>query len=171
MARRAQNTSQQGRKFENQIQHDLERFGYRTMRSAGSKGAADVVAFGTRAILFVQAKISQGTVSPAERRSILALADLYPSIGVPLTATKRSVWTDYRLLTGPGPKDWTPWQPEPLDSAHCAHCGHIFGDHGGDESLRGCWGPLATDGRCVMNCRAFVLHQPVGLDTQASPLS
>lgn len=163
MARRARNTSAQGRNFENQIQHDLERFGYRTMRSAGSKGAADVVAFGTRTILFVQAKVNQGTVSPAERRGVLALADLYPTIGVPLTATKRSVWTDYRLLTGPGPKDWTPWEPEPLDSALCAHCGHIFGDHGGDESLRGCWGP-ETEG-CVMRCAAFLLHLPVGLDT------
>jgi hypothetical protein len=163
MARRARNTSAQGRNFENQIQHDLERFGYRTMRSAGSKGAADVVAFGARTILFVQAKISQGTVSPAERRGVLALADLYPTIGVPLTATKRSVWTDYRLLTGPGPKDWTPWEPEPLGTATCADCRHEYLDHGGAPDVTGCWG--VSDGPCVMRCPAFILRPPVGLDT------
>lgn len=170
MARRAKNTSAQGRNFENQIQHDLERYGYRTMRSAGSKGAADVVAFGTRTILFVQAKISQGTVSPAERRGVLSLADLYPTIGVPLTATKRSVWTDYRLLTGPGPKDWTPWEPEPLGTATCAGCGHPYADHGG-FGLKGCWGPLPDGGPCVMRCARFILRPPVGLDTQVPELS
>lgn len=163
MARRARNTSAQGRNFENQIQHDLERFGYRTMRSAGSKGAADVVAFGPRSILFIQAKISQGTVSPAERRGVLALADLYGShIALPLTATKRSVWTDYRLLTGPGPKDWTPWEPEPTACAPCAGCGHINADHGG-QAVIGCWGP--KDMGCVMDCVRFILRPPVGLDT------
>lgn len=168
MARRASNTSAQGRAFENQIQHDLERYGYRTMRSAGSKGSADVVAFGSRSILFVQAKVSQGTVSPAERRGVLELADLYPSIGVPLTATKRSVWVDYRLLTGPGPKDWMPWEPEPLESATCAGCGHFYADHGG-QGLRGCWGP-GSDG-CVMRCAGFRLRPVVGLDTGVPPLS
>jgi hypothetical protein len=170
MARRARNTSAQGRAFENQIQHDLERYGYRTMRSAGSKGAADVVAFGHRTILFVQAKVSQGTVSPAERRGVLALADLYPVIGSPLTATKRSVWTDYRLLTGPGPKDWTPWEPEPLASATCAGCGHPYAEHGGSPDVTGCWGP-GTDGPCVMRCPKFILRPPVGLDAQASDVS
>ena len=170
MARRARNTSAQGRAFENQIQHDLERYGYRTMRSAGSKGAADVVAFGHRTILFVQAKINQDLMRPADRREVLALADLYPVIGVPLTATKRSVWTDYRLLTGPGPKDWTPWEPEPLASATCAGCGHPYAEHGGSPDVTGCWGP-GTDGPCVMRCPKFTLRPPVGLDAQASDVS
>lgn len=102
---------------------------------------------------------------------MLELADRMGSTAVPLVATKRSVWTDYRLLTGPGPKEWLPWEPEPTPYAACAGCGHTAADHGSPSGY-GCWGPIADDrAGCVMRCPRFLLHNVVGLDTPVPELS
>jgi hypothetical protein len=171
MARRARNTAQQGASFERQIMHDLQRYGYLTMRSAASKGAIDVMAVGARQTLVIQAKVSDPVIPPHERRAVLELADRMGPTAVPLVATKRSVWTDYRLLTGPGPKEWLTWEPEPTPYALCAGCGHTAADHGSPVRKKsgGCWGP--EDAGCPMRCPRFILHNVVGLDTPVPELS
>lgn len=107
-------------------------FGYDFIRSAGSKGKVDLVAVAPvpyegwegepdvlgcphPAPLFIQCKITNPLISPAERQG---LTDLATRAGAtPLvayrakdTATGR-VRPHFRLLTGTGPKDWAPWEP------------------------------------------------------------
>jgi hypothetical protein len=134
----ARNTNRQGAGFELTVMHDLDGcqdrpepcknpqhkgytgHGYTSMRSSGSRGAVDVVAvpaLGARYdfILFVQCKITNPRISPAER---LAVQDLALRAGaLPLVAhwaadqTTGLMRVHYRQLTGPGPKDWAHWAP------------------------------------------------------------
>lgn len=121
----ARNTAQQGAAFERRTIADLEGHGYTCIRSAASKGAVDIVAVGSRPsvperlyrpwTLFVQCKLSNPQISPAER---VALNDLALRAGaVPVVAwwTKSETTglkaVHYRRLTGDGPKDWVPWAP------------------------------------------------------------
>lgn len=118
----ARNTAQQGAAFERRAIADLERFGYTCIRSAASKGAVDIVAVGQEdhpsynaTVLFLQCKLSNPQISPAERT---ALNDLALRAGaVPVVAwwakseTTGLKAVHYRRLTGDGPKDWVPWAP------------------------------------------------------------
>lgn len=155
MARRAVNTNRQGANFELKIMHDLQRYGYLALRSSGSRGAVDVVAIGDLTTLVIQAKISKPVISPAERRAVLALAGRMGPSAVPLVAYRVGGKVGYRLLTGPGPKDWTLWEPEPLRYAVCGACGHEHGIHGAD-SYGGCW-ESATGGPNSCVCAGFKL--------------
>lgn len=120
----ARNTAQQGASFERRTIADLEQYGYTCIRSAASKGAVDIVAVAPRAyysprevwsLLFVQCKLSNPQISPAER---VALNDLALRAGaVPVVAwwakneTTGLKAVHYRRLTGDGPKDWVLWAP------------------------------------------------------------
>jgi Holliday junction resolvase len=122
----ARNTTRQGANFELKVMHDLEEHGYTCLRSSGSRGAVDVVAvvplLGPRwlaepseKLLFIQCKITNPVIPPAER---LAVQDLALRAGaLPLVAFQetdrvtRRVFIKYRQLTGPGPKDWVHWAP------------------------------------------------------------
>lgn len=120
----ARNTNRQGANFELDVMKHLDAFGYTSLRSSGSRGAVDIVSvaplhehwapFATPP-LFIQCKITNPLISPAER---LAVQDLALRAGaVPLVASKavdrvtRRAYIYFRQLTGPGPKDWTPWAP------------------------------------------------------------
>lgn len=117
------NTAQQGAAFERRTIADLERFGYTCIRSAASKGAVDIVAApslervnqGYGHVIFVQCKLSNPQIGPAERT---ALNDLALRAGaVPVVAwwakheTTGLKAVHYRRLTGDGPKDWVLWAP------------------------------------------------------------
>lgn len=117
----ARNTAQQGAAFERRTIADLESHGYTCIRSAASKGAVDIVAVARskdvepEPMVFVQCKLSNPQISPAER---VALNDLALRGGaVPVVAwwTKSETTglkaVHYRRLTGDGPKDWVPWAP------------------------------------------------------------
>lgn len=136
MARRAVNTNRQGANFELKIMHDLERYGYTCHRSSGSRGAVDVMAISENRILMIQAKISQPVIPPKERKAVLALADMLRDVAVPLVAYRVGGKVGYRLLAGPGPKDWLLWEPEPVAAALCAFCEHRHGIH---QEATGCW--------------------------------
>lgn len=104
-------------------------FGYTALRSSGSRGAVDVVAVpraktlrtplgpiltaGTT--LWIQCKITNPLISPAERAAVTDLA--FRAGGVPLVSyraqdtTTGRVRPHFRRLTGTGPKDWVPWEP------------------------------------------------------------
>lgn len=102
-----------GARTERLVRDDLMAYGYSVVKAAGSKGAADLVAFRRGFVLFVQVKRTEAQISPLGRLALIALADLLGRhIGVPVVATKpaRKPIT-YRVLTGPGPKDWLPWEP------------------------------------------------------------
>lgn len=124
------NTARQGAAFERRVIHDLEPHGYDCIRSAASKGAVDIVAVAGRVncgcgcgvmdgtlgpLLFIQCKLSDPQISPRER---LALLDLSLRAGaLPVvchwakSATTGLMAVHYRVLTGPGPKEWEHWTP------------------------------------------------------------
>jgi len=122
----ARNTTRQGAQFELDVMHALEEHGYTCLRSSGSRGAVDVVAVAPLwdsgyedvqvSPLFIQCKITNPVISPAER---IAVQDLALRAGaLPVVAYRAKDPNDprrktilYRHLTGPGPKEWVPWAP------------------------------------------------------------
>lgn len=140
----ARNTAQQGAGFERAVIHHLEGcqsrpepcksaqhagwlgYGYDCIRSAASKGKADIVAIEPlypggpkwapeHKLLFVQCKRTNPLISPAERAGILDLA--LRAGGLAIVAywaadeTTGRMRIHYRQLTGQGPKEWAPWAP------------------------------------------------------------
>lgn len=101
-----------GRRVEWAVVHDLQANGYETTRAASSKGVADVIGIKAGQVLFVNCKRTS-MPRPGERKDLLRVAAMLPGVGVPLVAlhpVRQSLV--YRLLTGPGPKDWQPWSPD-----------------------------------------------------------
>lgn len=137
----AVNTTRQGANFELDVLHyltgcecattrktpvhvDWHGFGYDCLRSSGSRGAVDVVAVGQfipnrtfhpNILLFIQCKITNPNIGPADRNRVQDLATRAGA--VPLVAYRAKDTTTgrmrphFRLLTGPGPKDWLTWEP------------------------------------------------------------
>lgn len=115
------NHAARGRGAENAIRDELGAYGYDVMRSAGSKGAADLIAVGDRFVVLVQVKLVKtgkpfGMPSPAEREQLLRIAgrlgNAYPVAACRTEGSGgRPAVTVYRLLTGTGPKQWTSWAP------------------------------------------------------------
>jgi Holliday junction resolvase len=138
-ARKAQNTNRQGANFELQIMADLDRYGYTTMRSSGSRGAVDVVAVGDHETLWIQAKITNPMISPAERRAVFDLTTR--ARGTAIVAHRDSGTVLYRRLIGIGPKDWVPFTPIYSKRAVCAKCKHQARMHTLDT---GCWSETSS---------------------------
>lgn len=108
-------------------------FGYECLRSSGSRGKVDVVAVGPMVpvpgfpmppkwiseipgtTLFIQVKLNNPLIPPAERIALqdLALrANALPLVAHRAKDTKTGrLRPHFRQLTGPGPKDWLPWEP------------------------------------------------------------
>ena len=98
-----------GAVFEREIKADLIRKGWAAVRSAGSKGTIDVIAYHFNVALFIQAK-KTGVFPPKERKKLVRLAQRHNAI--PMLAEKRSVLFGkrrrgvifYHLLTIDGEK-------------------------------------------------------------------
>lgn len=131
----ARNTNRQGADFELKVMHYLAGtkpdvhgpgFGYTCLRSSGSKGAVDVVAVGPwrtyecgaepdAETLFIQCKITNPIIPPAERHAVQDLA--HRAGALPLVAhwaehkTTGLKAVHFRLLTGPAATNWLPWEP------------------------------------------------------------
>lgn len=113
-----------GSAAENAVRDELGELGYDVVRSAVSKGAADLWALHDNRIVFVQVKLgkrSGGFVmpSPAERRELLRMARrAYGGVAVAATRVPGDRWnpavTSWRRLTGEGPRDWETWSPKLL---------------------------------------------------------
>jgi Holliday junction resolvase len=100
-----------GRKLEYATAAILWADGYWVIRSAGSKGTADLVALKQGESLFVQCKLA-GTMGPGERRALVGLAAQLGGVAVCARWAKQGQaarFVEFRELTGPGPKDWRPW--------------------------------------------------------------
>lgn len=142
----ARNTTRQGASFEHDVMHYLtgcncettftrprhvgwRGFGYDAGRSSGSRGKVDVwgvppeptMALGPLIIkyspmIFVQCKITNPVIPPAERIALINLARRGGAL--PIVAHRardkdtHRMRPHFRQLTGPGPKDWLPWEPE-----------------------------------------------------------
>lgn len=136
------NHAARGRRSENNVRDELGAYGYDVIRSAASKGSADLVAIGDGFAVLVQVKLVQHgesfqMPSPAERQQLLRLARRLGN-ALPVAACHaqgsggKPAVTAYRLLTGPGPKDWRGWGPgEPtrLDPGTCPTCHTPEGHH------------------------------------------
>lgn len=130
----ARNTNRAGANFELDVMHYLAGtrpetwgpgFGYECLRSSGSAGKIDVLAIGPNRIydpgnvLFIQCKIKAHPLrSPLTPTARMELMDLALRAGaLALTASKGldvktgRVRPHFRQLTGPGPRDWLPWEP------------------------------------------------------------
>jgi Holliday junction resolvase-like predicted endonuclease len=106
-----------GARFERATRHHLEENGYQVIRSAGSKGKVDLVAFKTGEILFVQNKLN-GLCAPAERTELRRLAGMVGALPIVAYRHKEgraAATVRYRLLTGAGPKAFAGWTPDAVD--------------------------------------------------------
>jgi holliday junction resolvase Hjr len=114
---------EQGRRFAYRVSQALAADGYSVIRSAGSKTKVDIVAFKSEIdadsgalvffqMLFVQAKKTNGTIPKEERAKLLRLAHIARALPIVAYSTGPRKPIAYRRLTGPGPKDWTPWTPD-----------------------------------------------------------
>jgi len=117
--RRAKNTNRQGANFELQVMHDLEPHGFDCLRSSGSRGKVDVVAVPPldpywgiekrNPVIFIQCKITNPLISPAEREGLIDLARRAGAL--PVVAHRVDGKVHYRELTGTDPKAWRYWFP------------------------------------------------------------
>lgn len=118
------NQGRRGTRAENQVVDQLRELGYDVIRSAGSKGSADLVAVNERWVLFVQVKICDVTkiytqLSPVEREQLVRVAGRVPGgHGFPVVAQhqpgagSRPAVTEYHQLFGTGPGDHMVWELE-----------------------------------------------------------
>jgi len=141
----ARNTTRQGAGFELDVMHYLvgctcettyaqprhigwRGFGYDAGRSSGSRGKVDVwgvppepsMALGPlivkfNPLIFIQCKITNPVIPPAERIALINLARRGGAL--PIVAHRARdkntlrLRPHFRRLTGPGPKEWLPWEP------------------------------------------------------------
>lgn len=102
-----------GTRFENETRGFLGRAGYEVIRSAGSKGKIDLVAFRKGEILFVQCKLN-GLCPPLERRKLRVLSALIEAVPLVAYAGEGSTVTrpiiQFRRLIGDGPYDYRDWK-------------------------------------------------------------
>jgi len=99
-----------GANFERAVKKDLEGRGYLVMRSAGSHGVTDLVAFGPKyPVWFIQAKI-HGTMSPADRKSLYRNAEQCVAWAVRASRPKRGEILYERLFIH-GKEQWVEVEP------------------------------------------------------------
>jgi len=103
--------------LEHATRHDLEADGYYVIRSAGSKGAADLVAIKPGELLLVQCKLD-GKMTPLERHDLSVLADRLGVVSLVAYWRKdgraaRKVAFRYRTPGIVGPPEWKrEWTPD-----------------------------------------------------------
>lgn len=114
------NQGGRGARAENAVRDELGACGYDVIRSAASKGAADLVAVHDGEILFVQVKLVPPTKaykqpSPEERRELVRIAARAGGVAVIAQrhpgAGARPGATQWWEQTGPGPGERRRWLP------------------------------------------------------------
>lgn len=112
----------QGASVEREVAEHLGELGYDVIRSAGSKGAADLVAFTDQEMCLIQVKKNDGLIRPNERTELLRLAKragAYALVAHKITdpADKRRRIVTFRELMGTGPRQWQNWVPQRKEDA------------------------------------------------------
>lgn len=117
----SRNAGRRGTAAEHAVRDDLLARGYDVIRSAGSKGAADLTAVHDQELLFVQVKLGRqngpfAMPTPAERQELLRIARrITGARAVAATRVPGDRWNvagvEYRILTGAGPRDWARFSP------------------------------------------------------------
>lgn len=102
---------QAGRAFELRVKRALETDGYWVHLAPGSKGI-DAIAAKNGDWLVISIKRSKGTIPPAERDELLAVAAIVQARPIVAHQPEPRKPIRYRQLTGPGPKQWQPWTPD-----------------------------------------------------------
>jgi Holliday junction resolvase len=104
-----------GADLERAAKNYLQVNGYLVIKSAGSKGCADLVALKPGpAVVLVQAK-TDGYLTPAERRDLLGAAELIGALALAVRWRKdgRAARTvEFAELTGLHPNMTRPWTPD-----------------------------------------------------------
>ena len=103
----------QGRDVEYDVVHYLTENGYDVTRAASSKGFADVCGIKPGQVVLVNVKRTTPP-GPSERADLLRVAGHLPC-ALPLVALGRPR-LHFRLLTGPGPREWVPWTADEVAS-------------------------------------------------------
>lgn len=109
-----------GARVENQVADHLRERGYDVIRSAGSKGAADLVALSEGEVLLIQVKIGASILpGPADRTRLMRIAGrnrLTRAVVAYRDPDSRTVAFRWRELTGTGPKDYQDWTPREIQA-------------------------------------------------------
>lgn len=100
-ARSAAQRYKTGTAFERATRKHLEKQGYEVIRSAGSKGTVDLVAFKQGECLFVQCKLTAGLITLDAWNKLVTFAGYIGAL--PIVAVRAAVKDDpqYYRLTGP----------------------------------------------------------------------
>lgn len=98
-----------GRAFEYRVMELLRDAGYTVVRSAGSKGAADLVAIKPGQVLFVQCKTS-GQIGPSEWYLFYKSACEAGAVAVVAHRPKRGAVSLMRVLGFKKPRERRPWE-------------------------------------------------------------
>jgi Holliday junction resolvase len=76
-------TASSGRAREHKVRHDLERHGFTVIRSAGSKGAADLVAaHPDSGVILVQVGAASKALGPDDRERLCDWADVFCALPI-----------------------------------------------------------------------------------------
>ena len=105
-------TASQGRAREHRVRDEMAAHGWLLVsRSAGSKGAADLVMVHEHhGLALVQVGTGNKTLGPADRERLCILADLCSAVPVLASIAPRSL-TRWWLVTRDTPSAWAEWQP------------------------------------------------------------
>jgi Holliday junction resolvase len=101
-----------GYEFERRVAIALELDGYTCIAARGSKGAADLVALKPGEVLLVQVRRRDPRLSPLERATLMGLGNRLRALPIIAYQPAARKPIAFRLLTGTGPSDYTPWSPD-----------------------------------------------------------
>jgi Holliday junction resolvase len=112
-----------GRAFEYRVKHYLEAQGYFVVRSAGSKGVADLVAFKFGETLFVQVKGNDSPLSPGEWNGLISLTRRLGGTPIHAFRSKRKIVLN-KILSHRLPRQaglYVKFDPDCLENESCSN--------------------------------------------------
>ena len=106
-----------GTAFENKVKGLLISDSYYVIRSAGSKGACDLVALKPGQVLMIQVKKTNPLLPRAERIELVRVAQHVRGLPVVAYQPVPRKPVQYRLLTGYEPSQWLPFDLDEVGAA------------------------------------------------------
>lgn len=112
-----------GRAFEYRVKHYLEEQGYWVIRSAGSKGEADLIAFKFGETLFIQVKGNDTPLSPGEWNGLVSLTRRLGGTPIHAFRSKRKIVLN-KILSHRLPRQaglFVKFDPDNLENESCSN--------------------------------------------------